>query len=77
MFLDIFGPSKHVTKYGPRAPYLLQKYFKTYKKCDGTCYGNIRSVNLGITKFDMSEVPVVLKAKNVNKKKPKKSKNVK
>ena len=32
IFWSIFGTSKNVTKYGPRALYLLQKYFKQYKK---------------------------------------------
>ena len=31
-FWNIFGASKHVTKYGPHAPYLLQKHFKQHKK---------------------------------------------
>ena len=31
-FWIIYGTSKKVTKYGPPPPYLLQKYYKTYKK---------------------------------------------
>ena len=34
----LFGTSKNVTKYGPRAPYLLQKHFNKYKKNMETCY---------------------------------------
>ena len=43
---DIFETSKNVTKYRPPGPYLLQKYFKRYKKAYGQYFSVIYFVNL-------------------------------